>query len=90
MTTQFTSVLRSLIIPPDVITWLQSEVITNDRHQQTARQATIKRHEDESKRIEARIETMYLDKLDGNITNAFYEQKKPTNGAHNKNASDKP
>jgi site-specific DNA recombinase len=58
-----------------VITWLQREVINNDRHQHTARQATIQRHEEEAKRIEARIETMYLDKLDGKITSSFYEQK---------------
>jgi site-specific DNA recombinase len=75
MTAQFTGVLRELIIPADIISWLQHEVVTNDQHQHTARQATIKRHEDEIKRIEARIETMYLDKLDEKITTAFYDQK---------------
>jgi site-specific DNA recombinase len=75
MTEQFTSALRSLVIPKDVITWLQTEVVKSDQHHHTARQATIKRHEEDLVRIEARIEKMYLDKLDEKITGDLYERK---------------
>jgi len=72
----FTSVLRTLVIRQGDIDWLQHEVITNDRHQQTVRQppSNAARTRSNASKPASRPCT-WTDKFDGNLTTSFYEQK---------------
>ncbi len=75
LTREFARVLQELVIPKEVLAWLAEEVVATDRTQAAARQSVIRRKEQEVKRLQTRIETMYLDKLDGKITAEFFEEK---------------
>ena len=50
-------------------------MLESDRTEQATRERTIKRLEAAYNRLKARIETMYLDKLDGRITGEFFDQR---------------
>lgn len=75
---EFADVLRELVIPPEVLTWLGDAVLTSDRTEQAARAETIKRLKARYDQIEARVGTMYMDKLDGRITQEFFDQQAAT------------
>ena len=72
---ELTSALRDLIIPAPVINWLRTALQQNHQAQQAPREAAIKHAAAESERLGARIEAMYLDKLEGRITTAVYDAK---------------
>ena len=75
---RFASVLQDLIIPPAVLEWLGGVVLDSDRTEQAARAESIKKLKGRYDQIEARIETMYLDKLDGRITHEFFDKQAAT------------
>jgi hypothetical protein len=50
-------------------------VIESDQTEQGAREQALKQLKAERDRLQARIETMYLDRLDGRITAAFFDEK---------------
>jgi site-specific DNA recombinase len=60
---EFANVLRELVIPPAVLEWLGDAVLDSDRTEQATRAASIKKLKNRYDQIEARIETMYLDRL---------------------------
>lgn len=67
--------------PPPVLEWLGDAVLESDRTEQAAREQTIERLRTQSDQIQSRIETMYLDKLDGSrITAAFYDERAGRSG----------
>jgi hypothetical protein len=68
LTEAFANVLRELVIPQQVLEWIGDTVLECDRTEQAAREQTIKRLQAQHNQIESRIETMYMDKLDGRIT----------------------
>ena len=70
----FAGILRELVIPPPVLEWLGGVVLESDRTEQAARDQSIKRLQAQCDRIEARIETMYMDKLDGRIMQEFFDK----------------
>ena len=72
---QFTGHLRELIVPPEVTEWLQATYVESDLTERAARARAIKQHEAQYERLEARIETLYADRLDGRITPSFYDAK---------------
>jgi site-specific DNA recombinase len=72
---QFANVLRELIIPPAILEWLGDAVLDSDRSEQSARAESIKRLKARSNQIEARIETMYMDKLDGRISQELFDRQ---------------
>jgi site-specific DNA recombinase len=63
------------VIPAEVLDWLRYEVAASDRTEQAAREQVARRLEEDVRRIDARIETMYQDKLDGRISNEFFDAK---------------
>jgi site-specific DNA recombinase len=64
-----------LVIPPPVLDWLSDAVLASDRTEQAAREDSIKRLQSRHSQIEARIETMYFDKLDGRISQEFFDKQ---------------
>ena len=68
-------VLGELVVPKPVTDWLRAALRTTDTTQVKAREDALQHAQGELQRIEARIETMYLDKLDGRITVAFFDEK---------------
>ncbi len=74
----FASILQELVIPPAILEWLGDSVLESDRTEQAARDQSIKRLQTQCDRIEARIETMYMDKLDGRITQEFFDKNAAT------------
>jgi len=71
---RFADVLRELVVPPPILDWLSHAVLESDRSEQAAREQTIKRLQARYDQVEARIETMYLDKLEGRIGQEFFEK----------------
>jgi site-specific DNA recombinase len=74
LTGAFASILQELVIPRAVLEWLGDAVLESDRTEQAAREQTIKRLQGRHDQIQARIDTMYLDKLDGRITQDFFDK----------------
>ena len=74
----FANVLQDLIIPSPILEWLGDVVLHSDRTEQAARAERIKKLKSRYDQIEARIETMYLDKLDGRITQEFFDKHAAT------------
>jgi site-specific DNA recombinase len=75
LTSEFASILGELVIPAPTLEWLGDSVLESDRTEQAARERTIQRLETAYDRLKARIETMYLDKLDGRISGEFFDQR---------------
>lgn len=78
ITNGFASILQDLVIPRAVIEWLGDAVLASDRTEQAAREQTIRALQGRRDQIEARIEKMYLDKLDGQISQAFFDKQAAT------------
>lgn len=70
----FAGLLQELVIPPPILEWLGDTVVESDRTEQAAREQAIKRLQTQNNQIEGRIETMYMDKLDGRITQEFFDR----------------
>jgi site-specific DNA recombinase len=70
----FASILQALVIPPGILEWLGDSVLQSDRTEQAAREETIRRRQARYDQIQARIRTMYTDKLDGRITSEFFDE----------------
>jgi site-specific DNA recombinase len=75
MEDQLAVALRELIIPTEVLTWLREAVSDSDLSERAARDREIKRLEEQHRRLEAKIEAMYEDKLEGRITVDMYDRK---------------
>ena len=78
LTEAFAGILQELVIAPPILEWLGDTVLESDRTEQAAREQSIKRLHAQCDRIEARIETMYMDKLDGRITQEFFDKNAAT------------
>ena len=68
-------VLRDLVVPPTVLAWMQSELVVPDQTEQAAREQTARRQQMELERLQARMEMLYDDRLDGRIDAATYDKK---------------
>ena len=67
--------LRGLVIAPTTLSWLEATVRESDKTETGAREQAVIQLKTERERLQARIETMYLDRLDGRITAAFFDSK---------------
>jgi site-specific DNA recombinase len=72
---RFAGRLRDLVIPPEIIMWLQDELVTKDMKEQAEREQTMRRYEAERDRIQARLDILYEDRLDGRIDASTYDKK---------------
>jgi hypothetical protein len=75
LTSEFANILQGLVIPLPILEWLGDAVLTSDQTEQAARAQTITKLQARYGQIRARIETMYLDKLDGRITQEFFDKQ---------------
>ena len=71
----FAAQLQALVIPPAVVEWLQQELVASDVAEQAARAQTIRRHQIELERLQARLDILYEDRLDGRIDASKYDLK---------------
>jgi integrase len=63
---------------PAILDWLGDAVLSSDRTEQAARATTIKKVQARYDQIEARVGTMYMDKLDERITQEFFDNQAAT------------
>jgi hypothetical protein len=75
---EFAAVLHELVIPPAILEWLGDAVLHSEGIEQAARAESIKKLKTRYDQIEARIETMYMDKLDGRIAQEFFDTQAAT------------
>jgi DNA invertase Pin-like site-specific DNA recombinase len=67
--------LSQLAIAPATLEWLERTVGESDKTEAGAREQALKQLKAERDRLQGRIETMYMDRLDGRITAAFFDEK---------------
>ncbi len=75
MQDQFAATLRQLVIPPGVLIWLQDAVAESDLNERGAREREVKRLEEQHRRVEAKLDMMYEDKLEGRISDDIYDRR---------------
>jgi site-specific DNA recombinase len=74
LTEAFANILQELVIPQAMLEWLADTMLESDRTEQAARKQSIERLNVQYTHIESRIETMYMDKLDGRITQEIFDR----------------
>ena len=67
--------LKQLEIAPATLSWLATVVTESDKTETGAREQALKQLKAERDRLHARIEMMYLDRLDGRVTAEFFDEK---------------
>jgi site-specific DNA recombinase len=72
---EFAGILADLVIPEPILHWLADAVLDTDRTEQAAREAAIKRLQVRYDQLKARTETMYMDKLDGRVTQEYFDDR---------------
>jgi len=72
---EFANVLQELVVPPAILEWLGEAVLDSDRTEQAARAESIKKLKARYDQIDARIETMYMDRLDGRISQDLFDRQ---------------
>ena len=74
LTSEFANILQDLVIPPAILEWFSDVVLTSDQTEHAARAEAIKKLQARYGQIQARIEMMYLDKLDGRIPQELFDK----------------
>ena len=69
---QFTDLLGRLRFDDDVLEWVRDALHASHADERYEHKETIKRHQAEYKRLQDRINAMYVDKLDGLVDTAFF------------------
>jgi hypothetical protein len=71
-------VLQELVIQAPILEWLSAALRDSDRNKQAARAGTMKKLQARYDQIEARLGTMSMDKLEGRITQEFFDGQATT------------
>ncbi|WP_074974978.1 recombinase family protein [Nitrosospira multiformis] len=71
---QFTELLGRLHFDHEVLEWVRDALHASHADHRREHEEAIKRHQSESKRLQDRINAMYVDKLDGVVDSAFYNK----------------
>ena len=72
---QFAARLRELVVPPPVLDWLRSELADSDHAEHAGHAQALLRQRTELDRVQARLDILYEDRLDGRIDVVKYDQK---------------
>jgi site-specific DNA recombinase len=83
---QFTDLLGRLKFDDEVLEWVRDALHASHADERREHEEAIKRHQTEYKRLQDRINAMYVDKLDGLVDTAFYEKCR-TSGARSRTAA---
>ncbi|MFZ4533407.1 MAG: recombinase family protein, partial [Alsobacter sp.] len=71
---QFTELLGRLRFDDEVLDWVRDALHASHADERREHEEAIKRHQSEHKRLQDRINAMYVDKLDGLVETAFYDR----------------
>ena len=71
----FTSLLERISFSADVLAWVTMALRESHRDEKEFHQEAITNLQREHRRLQERIDAMYLDKLDGRIDNDFFDRK---------------
>jgi site-specific DNA recombinase len=71
---QFTELLGRLKFDDEVLEWVRDALHASHADQRQEHEDAVKRHQAEYKRLQDRINAMYVDKLDGLVDAAFFEK----------------
>jgi site-specific DNA recombinase len=71
---QFTELLGRLKFDDEVLEWVRDALHASHADERREHEEAIKRHQAEYKRLQDRINTMYVDKLDGVVDTVFFEK----------------
>ena len=71
---RFFEQMNRLSFDADVMGWVREALRESHRDEQREHEAAIARHQIEYDRLQIRLHAMYVDKLDGRIDAAFFEQ----------------
>ncbi len=72
---RFTSLLDQISFDDDVLAWVVKELRNGRRDERRASENAIAKLNAEYARLQSRIDTMYIDKLDGRIDIAYFDRK---------------
>src|SRR4029077_18072221 len=68
-------VLQAIRIPDDVLAQLEESLLSDKTHEETLRKRQAERIEQRLTQLRRRLEQAYVDRLDGKITEEFWEAK---------------
>ncbi len=71
---QFAELLGRLRFDNEVLEWVRDALHASHADERTEHEEAIKRHQAEHKRLQDRIDAMYVDKLDGLVDTAFFQK----------------
>jgi site-specific DNA recombinase len=71
---QFSKLLGRLKFDDEVLDWVREALHASHADERSEHEEAIRRHRAEHKRLDDRIHTMYVDKLDGLVDSAFFEK----------------
>ncbi len=72
---KFTDILRMLRFDEEVLDWIRTALKESHDDETRYHREVIDKLQKDYKRLEQRLEAMYVDKLDGKVGERFYEQK---------------
>ena len=71
---QFTELLGRLRFDDEVLEWVRDALHASHADERRDHEEAIRRHQAEYKRLQERINAIYVDKLDGVVDTAFFEK----------------
>ena len=75
LSAQFADVLKGLTFDDEILGWVKEALRESHGDEKRFHEEAIVRLQDESHRLQNRLDAMYVDKLDGRIDEAFYDRK---------------
>lgn len=72
---QFDAIVKSITIPPSIRDWMISAIKKNQQETTTDQETDLGHLKTERQRLDHRLEQMYLDKLDGKVSEEFWREK---------------
>ena len=89
LTEQFAELFKSLQIPQYIVEEITNTLRNSHKDKSEFHRTLLGNYQSEYQKYETRIETMYEDKLDGSITESFYDKKREEYRAKQKELSGK-
>ena len=75
MQDQLATSLRELVVPREILVWLNETVSESDLTERASREREIMRLEEQRRRLDSKLDAMYEDRLEGRITPEMYDRK---------------
>lgn len=72
---EFGEALKQIRVDEDVLEWVIDSLKSSHADESKYHNEALVRLEKERKRLQGRLDAMYIDKLDENVSNAFYKEK---------------